>query len=424
MNSHMSNIPTESLLASQLEDNVMQNNVNFGLIQQNQVPIFENSNNILGLEHPLQQAETLNVEEGQITQGMNMDRDTSDTSDEDFRKELELMVADDEEENERDPELKFKTKNEQKAHSTVQAIDETLEERYERHDIRMDQVNSLEPVGKIEFALDESVVIQSLPHTQTVLDLENLLFTQDKILLGRIDDVFGKVNVPRYAIVNDRFLQTRLQNGEIKRGDIVYYDANVSRFISQNQIAALRNRRGCDASNQFDEEALQENEVEFSDDEKEQEFKRSKKPPKNDNKKQSHHEKKKEFKTYVQTQKTAPNVIYNQGTQYVPVQNQNMYQPQQPYQFNQYQQPFNQYQAPPQYMPNHMQGIQNQIQQPALQNMPLFFNPMIGHNQPQHMGAPTQGLQGYNMQHQNQQIFVPNNGFSNNLFQHRPNGSQ
>jgi H/ACA ribonucleoprotein complex non-core subunit NAF1 len=105
------------------------------------------------------------------------------------------------------------------------------------------------------------------------LDLDNILFTKDKILLGNIDDVFGRVDEPKYSVYKDKYLMGRIGDGVIKVGDLVFYEKNLSRILPQYEINQLKKLRGTDASNKFDEEILHGDEMEFSDDEREEAFK-------------------------------------------------------------------------------------------------------------------------------------------------------
>lgn len=343
---------------------------------------------------------------------MEEDAATSDTSDEDLRKEMDLMMGSDDEDHEKGGETKFKTKNEVNVKDAVPDVEEILEERYKRLNIDVAQVNNLHPIGRIEFIIDDKVVI--LSQAENVLDLDCLLFTQNKIPLGAIDDVFGQVNIPHYTVFNDKFLKKRILDKEINKGDTVYFDTVFSKILPQSQIEALKRKKGCDASNRFDEESIQPEEVEFSDDEREEEFSRNKRAPKNAHNK----EKKRQQKNQARHQRNEQNIVYNQGMPQASYQNHNMYAPQQQmYPMNQYQpmqqmQPMNQYQ-----MGMGMQGMQGmpgqmQMQMP-MQNMPLFFNPMMGQNMNQQPQMPMQGYQGYQPQ---QQMFMPNN----NMFSHQP----
>jgi len=350
------------------------------------------------LQWNLSNTNTLENNMNNFMNKLKADDATSDTSDEGMREELNMMMASDDEGNEKQPELKYRTKNEQALPGGLLNIDETLEDRYKRFQIDPTQVNNLEPIGVIEFIMNEYITVRS--QSEKVLDLEGMLFTQDKIPLGPIDDVFGKIDIPYYTIFNDKFLKQKRSNNEIKIGDIVYFDQYLTKILPPTQINILKAKKGCDASNQFDEEALYGEEIEFSDDEKEEQFNRVKKGPRKD-KGKSKLENKKEFRNYQKNQTAPQNLMFNQGMGYLPQQNQHMY-PQQMYPMNQFQSP-NSGQFP----------LNGQVMQPQMnpvQNMPLFFSPMGQNGQSMNQPMPNlmQGFQSY------PQVYMPNNNMYQN----------
>ena len=125
--------------------------------------------------------------------------------------------------------------------------------------------------------------------TQNVLDIGSLLVLEDGWVLGRVFDTFGPIREPLYAIYrNHRFEEyfearndgtlenesSQLESGNKKStlasansgsyfiGKRVFYDPECSQFVN---IPLLKLKKGCDASNAFDEEVLS-SEAEYSDD--------------------------------------------------------------------------------------------------------------------------------------------------------------
>jgi len=94
-----------------------------------------------------------------------------------------------------------------------------------------------------------------------------------------MDDVIGQIESPFY--VGRIFPNLDLEKINVLKGATIYYAKTKGKIINKN---ILKNFRGCDASNAFDEE-LPEEEMEFSDDEKESQIKKGNKKRKN-NKKQ------------------------------------------------------------------------------------------------------------------------------------------
>ena len=94
-----------------------------------------------------------------------------------------------------------------------------------------------------------------------VLDLDNLVFNTNGINFGYIDDVIGKVDTPYYVV---KFFPD-IEKNLVKREENIFFVNNKAKVISFSHLK----KSGCDASNAFDEELLEE-ELEFSDDEIEQ----------------------------------------------------------------------------------------------------------------------------------------------------------
>jgi len=101
-----------------------------------------------------------------------------------------------------------------------------------------------------------------------VLDAGSVLCTQDRVVLGVVADVIGNVRHPMYLL---RFSQEdEASMASLAPGTSVFYPSKHATFVF---TSALRNVKGTDASNFYDEEAG-DDELEFSDDEKESAFKR------------------------------------------------------------------------------------------------------------------------------------------------------
>ncbi len=153
---------------------------------------------------------------------------TPNTSDGELQNELDALY-DSDDEFDGNPETRFRTKNEVKQESAASKVEETSEERFIRYKVDACSIQNLIQIGQITSILSEYLVVES--RTNEVLDLDNILFTKDHVLLGNIDDVFGKVEEPKYSIYKDRYLEKRIGDGVIKVGDFVYYERNLSRVL-------------------------------------------------------------------------------------------------------------------------------------------------------------------------------------------------
>lgn len=126
-------------------------------------------------------------------------------------------------------------------------------------------------VGTITSIVGATIVIEC-PGTAEyeVIDVDTVILTSERIVVGRVFDTFGPVLKPFYTVLfNSR--------GEISNlGLEVGLSVMTVRPLLKTCLTKNLDKKGTDASNVYDEE-VDEHEMEFSDDEKEQEFKLKKK---------------------------------------------------------------------------------------------------------------------------------------------------
>jgi rRNA processing protein Gar1 len=128
----------------------------------------------------------------------------------------------------------------------------------------MKEGDNLVNAGVVEEVVEDKVLVKV--HTMMgILDLDNLLFNVHGICFGYIDDVIGKVDSPYYVV---KIFPT-VDRTIVNRDDVVFYVEKNAKRVQQEKIK----RKGCDASNAFDEEVPEE-EMEYSDDEEEQAMKK------------------------------------------------------------------------------------------------------------------------------------------------------
>lgn len=168
------------------------------------------------------------------------------------------------------PQGPLKTKNE----IVLKPFDkpETLEERQKR--LGLQNLNGgLVKVGYVSAVVEDRVIFESVD--KIILELDNVLLSKDRLLVGSVEDVFGPVEKPQYSALLDVYLREILADGRLKAGDPVFCIGSEMRGIYEDKLQELRSRKGCDASNKFDEEPLSQQHTEdlwFSDDEKEEIF--------------------------------------------------------------------------------------------------------------------------------------------------------
>ncbi|KAL6608503.1 NAF1-domain-containing protein [Neocallimastix sp. 'constans'] len=124
-------------------------------------------------------------------------------------------------------------------------------------------------IGVIQNIVDEYVLVQAtVSANYQVLDEDSILLFSDRTPVGRIFETLGPVSLPIYSI---RFNSaSEIDKEKYKIGTNIYFNPELAKLSYTQQIKLIK---GSDASNQYDEEPG-EDEIEFSDDEKEIEYKK------------------------------------------------------------------------------------------------------------------------------------------------------
>jgi H/ACA ribonucleoprotein complex non-core subunit NAF1 len=135
----------------------------------------------------------------------------------------------------------------------------------------------LEQLGAIEHIVDSVILVKAItPGEYQVLDTGSVLCTADRAIVGAVSETIGKVTQPLYTV---RFSSAdEIQQLGLQVGTTLYYTPQHASFVFTEPLKGIK---GSDASNLYDEEAGDE-EMEFSDDEKEAEYKRAQKQKKKD----------------------------------------------------------------------------------------------------------------------------------------------
>ncbi|KAL4984830.1 Gar1/Naf1 RNA binding region-domain-containing protein [Aspergillus falconensis] len=124
-------------------------------------------------------------------------------------------------------------------------------------------------LGHVEAAVDNTVLIAANTTGEyQVLEAGSLLCLEDRRIAGVVSETLGRVENPLYAV---RFpTAADVEERGLSKGTVVYYIVDHSTFVFTQPLKGLK---GSDASNFHDEEVA-EDEVEFSDDEQEAEYRR------------------------------------------------------------------------------------------------------------------------------------------------------
>lgn len=130
-------------------------------------------------------------------------------------------------------------------------------------------------LGTVERTVDNLILIKAAtPGEYQVLESGSVLCKENREVLGAVAETFGRVQEPMYSVAFTN--SQEIEDMGMSYGSTVYYVDDHSKFVFTQP---LKNLKGTDASNIHDEE-VGEDEVEFSDDEKEAEYKRMKKEAK------------------------------------------------------------------------------------------------------------------------------------------------
>lgn len=154
---------------------------------------------------------------------------------------------------------------------------ELAEEAIPKPEVTITPEMKLEELGVIEHIVDTIALIKAFtPGEYQVLDSGSVICTAERVVIGAISETIGKVLQPMYTVIFSSEEEVKELGLEV--GSKVYYTPEHATFIFTEP---LKNLKGSDASNLYDEEAG-DDDVEFSDDEKEAEHKRAVKQKKKD----------------------------------------------------------------------------------------------------------------------------------------------
>lgn len=157
---------------------------------------------------------------------------------------------------------------------------ELVEEAYTLpNDYKVPENAPLEYVGDIIGLVEQSAIIKANTTGEfRVLKDKSVLCFEDKLVLGPLFEVFGRLQAPVYRVKFNT--DEEFQSFKDKKGAKVFYVVPESQFVFTQSIKKLK---GTDASNCHDEE-LPEEEQDFSDDEQELAAKQAKLRKKKQNK--------------------------------------------------------------------------------------------------------------------------------------------
>ncbi|KAI0841428.1 NAF1-domain-containing protein [Hypoxylon sp. FL0890] len=160
----------------------------------------------------------------------------------------------------------------------VRTKNELPEEVVPKPDVVITPEMTITELGVVEHIVENTVVIKAITTGEyQVLDTGSVLCNEDRTVVAAVADLIGNVRQPRYTA---RFTnEEEIKSFGLDLGAKVFYPPSHATYVFTQ---ALREQKGTDASNWHDEEAG-DDEMEFSDDEKEAEYKRQLKAKKKGN---------------------------------------------------------------------------------------------------------------------------------------------
>ncbi|KAL7328435.1 hypothetical protein PS15p_206705 [Mucor circinelloides] len=207
---------------------------------------------------------------------ISSDEDDNDNS----SSSTDSSSSDDDNEDNDDDEMGTTTKkvmgdedDEQYPDGIVKTAHEIVDFVVEKPQFEMNAQTEIIFAGSIFQVIDNVIVIHCKPHSEySTLDQGSLLVYENREVMGEVFETFGPVARPYYSV---RFNDAKEINQEFaKVGQDVYFVPSYQK-TQIVETEKLRKMKGTDASNVYDEE-VGEDELEFSDDEKEMEYRQRK----------------------------------------------------------------------------------------------------------------------------------------------------
>ncbi|GMM34426.1 RNA-binding snoRNP assembly protein [Saccharomycopsis crataegensis] len=141
-------------------------------------------------------------------------------------------------------------------------------------DFKIDEKTPIELIGEVHAFSENNLIVKGNNSAEyRVLKENSVLCFEDRTPVGLIFEIFGPLRAPFYRIKFNTDNEKNHESFKDLKGTKVYYVVTNAEFELTEKIKAFK---GCDASNGNDEELAQE-ELEFSDDAAEANFKKAKK---------------------------------------------------------------------------------------------------------------------------------------------------
>lgn len=163
--------------------------------------------------------------------------------------------------------------------SHLRTTNEQIEDAPPIPDVKVTEDMKIVPLGYLESMVENLILIKAtVSGDYQVLESNSLLCLEDRTVIGVVADTLGRVEEPLYTV---RYQDpAKIRELGLEKGKHIFYVESHSEFVFTQPLKGMK---GSDASNFHDEEVA-EDEIEFSDDEAEAEYKRQLKQKKKEKK--------------------------------------------------------------------------------------------------------------------------------------------
>ena len=154
----------------------------------------------------------------------------------------------------------------------LRTLNEKPDEIVPKPNVHITPEMKIQELGEVENLVENSVLIKAKTSGEyQVLETGSVLCLSDRSVIGVVAETLGRVQQPYYSV---RFTNTAsIAEAGISKGTPIFYSEQHSTTVFTQPLKAFK---GSDASNLHDEEVA-DDEIEFSDDEAEAEYKRQQK---------------------------------------------------------------------------------------------------------------------------------------------------
>lgn len=151
----------------------------------------------------------------------------------------------------------------------IRTKNEVPEDVIPKPDVAITEEMKIEPLGVIAAIVERTVVVKSnTPGEVQVLNIGSVLCRGDRTVIGALAETLGSVKSPIYTV--GFATEEEIKDLGLAVGTEVFYPVDHAQYVFTQ---VLKEVKGSDASNLHDEEVAPD-EMEFSDDEKEAEYKK------------------------------------------------------------------------------------------------------------------------------------------------------